>query len=295
MKRILTILLAALLMLSVAGCKESPKKALSEAYTNLNEAESMRMEMEERVSIRMQQDGETHSILFAMQVVTDMHKPTRTMQIGEYMTYEYDGEPMAQPTTIMELRVFQDGDARKGAFSRDGESWVLIPTLEAVIQERWDLSDEIKIFFEHGDRFKKTGTETVDGVQTTVYEGMFDSESMKGLLKEYLNGTDGVPLITLRDEIWDKLPEIGVKAAIDENGYPVVLEIDGKDFAAALFEQLLGPMLQSGGTAIEFDEMTVTIRYSRFNFIEPFTAPDNLIEDDSISYSSMDFLSLFGT
>lgn len=287
MKRLLACALA-LILLFAFGCGTSPKKVLSDAYKKLDAAESLHMETEIRFRVHGgDADGnpnDSQNMSMTMRMPTDMHKPTQTMQLGESIVYS-TGEALTQSPLEFQLRVYREGDERCCAVTMDGETWYKTPSVESVIEERWDLSKEIDFFFEMGELFKRTGTEEIDGAAVTMYEGTLDSESMKALLNRFTAGPSGTPMVTLREDLWAEMPGVPVRIAIDRDGYPVLIEADAAAFVQKLMEQLLGGLMQQSAETVAFDELLISVRYSRFNAVEPIAAPENVSEElmDGIS------------
>lgn len=288
MKRIITGALALLLAVAALGCTSRTKRVLSEAFEKLNEAKSMHMEMDVTVVAQTlpgsDADGEPQAI--RMYESMDYHKPTETMQIDVSAQIEAKvGEP-TEALKLVQYRIYRDGDERKGALSYNGETWysTTVSSLSGVAYQ--DPAAQIDAFFSYGDRFTLIGTETVDGMAVTVYEGIFDSKSMKEILERYLSGS-GVPLITFRDELWAELPDVTARIGIGENGYPVTIEIDVAAFMQKLLDHLLGALQRDSHLSIS--EMTFAYRYSGFNTVDEIPAPDNvqdsLIDDSDIGLS----------
>lgn len=247
----------------------TPEEAVRAAFEKLNEADSMHMDFVEDVSVTigMPSLGYTQSMDMSVVLDCDSDKATGSSRIeGRVSAMGFEENVLAYTETV-------DGKALTYTSSDGGATWTL--------QDRSDGSDNavlsdptasVDLWMKHAKNFEKTGTERVNGFDTTVYAGKLSGEYVKDAA-----GMTGVG--ALDEAMLNDLDDLPITFWIDnDSGRVVRIVLDMQDMMKTLFENVMqesmGELPESIELSIEVGKASVTCDMSRFNEIPPIVIPD---------------------
>lgn len=313
MKKTLVILLAVLMLLSMAACsksKESAKAAepaapavtdaptaaptntpaptevpadvaVVNALKKLDDLSSMHMDMTMLMDMSLQiaYQGMTMSmpIQMTMDYLMDVQKDPYMSKMDLKMDMNMPSYGQQQTNTAL---VYMDmtGDKPVGYSSTDGgATW----TFETEDMEKVQPQESIAVLKGNVKDFEKTGTDTVDGKAVTVYSGKLD-----GKYAQEIMATTGMEELLSELDVNDPtggstaLGDILVTVYVDdETGYPVYYAMDMtdmmKDILAAAMKKAMGMGdMEDMEFTLDVPAIKVDCSLSQFDSVEPIVIPE---------------------
>ena len=191
-KRIFVICLLFCLLLAMTGCNQD-EKVLKEAVENLNAAQSMTAESE------MEMDMAVGDTTIGMHLTYDqksIHEPLQC-EMDVVGTIETGGETMDMTNKLYCETV----DEKLQVYTQFGGNWYNAGDGSTTsLAQQFDIAKVMELYVSAMQDFAAAGTETINGVETTRYEGVLSEEYFKQVLDE-----SGV------------LSQIGLSSDIDED------------------------------------------------------------------------------
>ncbi len=313
MKKTLVILLAVLMLLSMAACsksKESAKAAepaapavtdaptaaptntpaptevpadvaVVNALKKLDDLSSMHMDMTMLMDMSLQiaYQGMTMSmpIQMTMDYLMDVQKDPYMSKMDLKMDMNMPSYGQQQTNTAL---VYMDmtGDKPVGYSSTDGGvTW----TFETEDMEKVQPQESIAVLKGNVKDFEKTGTDTVDGKAVTVYSGKLD-----GKYAQEIMATTGMEELLSELDVNDPtggstaLGDILVTVYVDdETGYPVYYAMDMtdmmKDILAAAMKKAMGMGdMEDMEFTLDVPAIKTECTLSQFDSVAPIEIPE---------------------
>ncbi len=313
-KRVLTLLLAGMLVLSATACgsadgdsasaspvqteaeAEAPAEAEAEtkaaeetepaeeedvfekALENARNVESMELQMVMDMSMQASQDGEEQSADFVMNM--DMACINDPFKLK--METTVDAGTGEEPVTISIYgEVGEDGTAT--AYMNDGTGWQS-QTVGKTDLVQYDASANMLGSIDTGSEYTADGMEEVDGANAYKYAHTMSGEEAKeailssGALDSLTSaGIDPSQFESAMGDIGELTEYIWIDEA---TLYPVKYEIDMTEVMAAMMDSVLESMGdEAEGVSMSFSKMKMTMHFSNFNSVEDFEMPGNESEN----------------
>ena len=249
----------------------SPEEMIREAFLKLSETDSLHMDLSEEISITVGIPAISYSQGMDIAIILgcDSDKTNGTSRIeGSVSAMGFDQEVLAYAETI-------DGKVITYSSNDGGITWTTQD--QSAAEDNSILTDPtqaVDLWMNRAKDLEQTGSEQVNGVETTVFTGKLSGEYVKdvaGMTGDMLGGLDEAMLSGL-----DDLP---VTFWIDkESGCVVRLALDMQDMMKTLMENAmrdsLGEMPEGMDLSVEVPKALVICDLSQFNAIAPIVIPD---------------------
>ncbi|MBR4905285.1 MAG: zinc-ribbon domain-containing protein [Clostridia bacterium] len=243
----------------------SPEEAVRAAFEKLNEADSMHVDFVEDASMTIGVPALGYSQDMNLSVVLDCDsdKANGMSRIeGSMSAMGYEQSVLTYAETV-------DGKVMAYTSTDDGKTWSLNgnDTLS-------DPTETIDLWTKHAKDFEKTGTEQVNGFDTTVCSGKLSGEYVKDAA-----GMTGGMFGTLDEAMLNDLDDLPITIWIDnESGRVVRMVLDMKNMMETLLEKALAESMGELPEGVEFsadvNKAEVVCDISQFNAIPPIVIPD---------------------
>ena len=304
MKRIITGILALLLVLTLCACKTKTKQTAAPveertaaeivrtAMNMTTAANSLHMSGELQVGVTLMDGPGTER-----QADADSgEKAASPEKIAATVTFDADCkyapmimkgsftlklvESYSKTDTYEQTVQFclweQDGKTMMAYAVEPDDSWIALNVPMA--KEEPSFTKWIDLFRSGIFNFARTGEDTIDGVPVTLYTGSLDGEGCRKIFDTMKNDVDGIPPITFSEELAAKLSPIGITYAIDSDDRPVRVRVDATAFADTLLENVINPLIGANDQSIAIDVFTIDLYYSDFNAVESVEPPEDYID-----------------
>lgn len=299
-KKVLSLILSGVLVLSATACGKSSNDAGAAVNTN---TQTETQDSVEPVSEAQPEVDPMEESMKNLESVTSMEAQ---MVMDMDMTISANGqEQVIESTTTMDMVCFNDplklkmdmtmdmGDqgsvdmqiyaepSESGTFNVymfDGQSWSTQETAESALAE-YDARSNLMSYIGDGSLYKQEGTEQVNGANAYKYSYVLSEEEMKQQMLDSgaLDSVSSLGLdVSQIDSMLDDLGDITAYVWIDETSYyPVQYEMDMTTAMNSLMANMIEALGdQAEGLSITVPELKVVMTCSNFNNATDFTVPD---------------------
>jgi len=299
-KKVLSLILSGVLVLSATACGKSSNDAGAAVNTN---TQTETQDSAEPVSEAQPEVDPMEESMKNLESVTSMEAQ---MVMDMDMTISANGqEQVIESTTTMDMVCFNDplklkmdmtmdmGDqgsvdmqiyaepSESGTFNVymfDGQSWSTQETAESALAE-YDARSNLMSYIGDGSLYKQEGTEQVNGANAYKYSYVLSEEEMKQQMLDSgaLDSVSSLGLdVSQIDSMLDDLGDITAYVWIDETSYyPVQYEMDMTTAMNSLMANMIEALGdQAEGLSITVPELKVVMTCSNFNNATDFTVPD---------------------
>lgn len=245
----------------------TPEEAVREAFEKLNEADSMHLDFVEDVSLSIGVPAINFSQDMNISVVlgVDSDKANGRSRVkGTVSAMGFEQNILSYAETV-------DGKMLTYSSTDGGTTWTLNDS-----QTVSDPTASVDTWMQHAKDFEKTGTEQVNGFDTTVYTGSLSGEYVKDAA-----GMNGDLFGNLDEATLEGLDDLPITFWIDnESGRIVRMVLDMKDMMATLMEKALMksigelPAGMDMDLSIDIKKAEVVCDLSKFNEIPPIVITD---------------------
>ncbi len=266
MKKILSLILVSVLILSLCACQTnpltggkninglSPDEAVRQAMEQLQDADSFRMDAE--VGFSLAAMGQTVEI--SVQMSAEQTRAPEAMHLTMTMDAAYEIQEM-------EEYVVKDGDSYV-AYAREQDG---------VWYKQTSTSDEFMSNFrlDNITGYTEAGTETIGGELCTHYICVIPAEKLLETLGS-LNAMQGVGLDLDDPEVLGHFSDLPIGVWVcRSSGRLARFSVD----ATPLIEGLYSSALQGSELEIEIKDVIMQYDFSRYNEIAPIEVPADVI------------------
>jgi len=156
----------------------------------------------------------------------------------------------------------------------DGKTWKQEKNKDVDNSVLSDPSAAIDLWMKHAKEFREIGSETLDGVETTVYSATIAGEFVQDAM-----GATGSMFGDADEDVLKDLSDLPITIWIDnESGYVVRTTVDMQDMMKALLErsmqESMDAMPENTELSIDVSKALVDCRISQFNAVPPIVIPD---------------------
>lgn len=285
-KKLLAGLLVLALMLGLCACggPKTPEEVIANVNENLAKVKSM---------------------TFGMTTEMTMQSFNETVD----MTISMDGETTTEPAVVhadmnIDMGAFGSIAMEMYAEQSDSAAVTYINTFGQWMKEEVDLSEENGLIDAKGDmstslesavELREIGTETIDGVEATRYDGVITKENLQKVLDSTGMLNELGDVLGMQDGLGDtaentaELGDIPISIWVDKEAMmPVRYEMDMTELMQALMTQALAAELGEDADALGEDYLTIskvriTMTVGGFDSVEAIVIPDEAKNAASMS------------
>ena len=293
MKRITCLAIAVLMALALAACggnnggeksvEPSIAEIMEKAQTSMENISSMSYDMTMDIGMAVSNmtfdistDVKADYIAEPIKMKMDMNMDMGilgSMQILSYMEivdgtyYMYTGFPDEDGTMIWMKEKIELGDIAQ-----------------------YDAQKSMDLYIRSAESFKENGTEVIDGVNTTRYDGIISRDAWNEVLEntgvlEQLDVSDIDEISGFFDDLGD-LP-ISIWIA-DETYIPMKYEMDMKDFMQGLMDKIMEEAIEEGEDAedyaITITKTDLSMIMSNINGIDSIEIPEEALSAEELDF-----------
>lgn len=248
----------------------TPEETIRTAFERMNEAESLHMDFDETISLTIAIPSVNMTQNMDMSVVLniDSDKVNGSGRIeGSISAMGFEQSVLAFTETV-------GGKIRTYSSTDGGATWTQKDNSDDTDNTLSNPTASVDLWMKHAKDFQKTGTEQINGFDTTVYAATLSGEYMKdaaGMLGNMLGNVDEAMLNDLGD--------FPIMFWIDNaSGRIVRIVLDMRDMMETLLTKTLkenmGEQAESIELSVVADQAAVTCDMSRFNEIPPIVIPE---------------------
>lgn len=246
----------------------TPEETIRAAFGKLDEADSMHLDFAEDISmtVGMPSIGYSQSMDVSLVLGCDSDKVNGTSRIeGGMSAMGFEQSVLAYSETV-------DGKVLTYTSTDGGATWTRRDGADGTDGALSDPTASIDLWMKHAKDFTETGTEQVNGFDTTVYAGK--------LAGEYVKDAAGMTGVAAPDEaMLNDLDDLPITFWIDnESGRVVRMEIDMKAMMATIMEKTLldsvGELPAGVELSVDISKASISCDLKQFNEIPPIVIPD---------------------
>lgn len=277
-KRILAFVLLAAMLLCLSGCG-SFESQITKAAKKMDALQSFHFDMDMQLEMSVTMLGESVDMDMDMDVSADMQLQPMCAKMD--MTVDMLGE-----STHVLSYVEQDGtDYVSYSSTNDSVFWDKeTMTLDEFAALGGDMEQSMQMFIACADSFEKTGTEQVNGADTTRYDGEISGESVRTAVASGMTfGAMSEGLDMDLDELDDAdLGSIPCSLWIDNKSRMLVrYDMDMTQVMGAVVGSLKEAMLEKEGLeGVDMDlsigKVTTSVVLSRFDQVDEIQIPEGV-------------------
>ena len=279
MKKLLALMLAAVMALSLAACNNSFEAKLAKAVKKANDVKSMHMDMDMNIAMSLSLMGESLDMDMSMEMGMDFQKEPMLAKMEAAISM------MGMTKTILSY-IERNGDGYTMYMSEDGSFWIKedVDADEVPSQVDGMGVEQLQLFLDCAKNFQEVGEETVNGSTATRYDGVIDGAyvaqamEMTGaldMLDESLGA--GLDIDGMED-----LGGIPTSLWIDKkSGMIVRYDMDMTEIMGALTEGMMDAIMKEAGLgdfglsfSLEISDVTVSATLSNFDQVGEIVIPD---------------------
>lgn len=281
MKRFLSAVFAALLMLSCTACGSSTSQADTDAVKAAVDkfracsSFSMVQTTEQQEAGTMEGLDYSYSSSTRMELIL-IAEPSLQMMTSTTAKLDYDGEKMEQ--TMSSYVVPENGGYAE--YYYDGAEWFKVSSDDASALTGFSAAAVADAFFTDIIAFGKVGEESMDGLKASRYEGKLGGEDLVGMLEVNGQLSSISSMSQNQQEIIKKnlvkdLDPVTVRVWIDESsGYPIRFELDMSGLFMGMDKSIsksLGEKTSSSQRSL--NEYVVSMIPADFNAVDKIELP----------------------
>lgn len=272
-----TVMALALTLAACGSAGETPEDALNKAQEAMNGVSSMHYTMD--MDIGMSADGESYDITTTAEADCIIDPMTLGMDMHMSMASLLDLD--------MKMYMVQDGSSYTiytGMDDGDGNiTWTqeTMDDLDALAQYNGQKSMEI--YLENGTNFTEAGSEEINGVNATRYDGVITGDSIQavmdasGVIDQFASlGLEGL------EELYQDLGDIPVSIWLDpDTSLPVKYEMDMTAMMQGMMDKLMASEDETADLGLTIDKCAVVMVCSDYNGIDAIEIPQEALDASS--------------
>lgn len=266
--RALALALAALCALALPACgQESFESAMARAIREMQDVESMHVDMSADIDMSLSLEGESLELPLAMDMSMDSY--TEPLLAHADMDMSLLGQDFS-----VEYYIEQGGEGLSAYASADGAIWAPMELDEASLGQ-FSAADSVAFYLRCASAFEKVGEEEVRGATASRYDGEIPADMLSEAI-ERSGAYDMFESLGVSGESTDGLTSgMGLSIYLDnETGLPVRYVIDMTDLMREMMDTTLSAVGAGDAMSWEVGEASVSVTLSDFNGIDAIEIPD---------------------
>ncbi len=266
--RILAAPIAILLALSLSACGDSFESAMTRAVSEMQDVESLHMDMVMGIDMSLSADGQTLEMPISMDMSMDTINEPLTARATMNMNV------MQQPVSV-EYYVERSGEGYMMYANMDGGGWEAAAVDETELGQ-FSAVDGVEFYLQCASAFEKVGEEEVHGATASRYDGEIPADMLSEAI-ERSGAYDMFESLGVSGESTDGLTSgMGLSIYLDnETGLPVRYVIDMTDLMREMMDTTLSAVGAGDAMSWEVGEASVSVTLSDFNGIDAIEIPDD--------------------
>lgn len=265
--RILAVAIAILLALSLSACGDSFESAMTRAVSEMQDVESLHMDMVMGIDMSLSADGQTLEMPISMDMSMDTINEPLTARATMNMNV------MQQPVSV-EYYVERSGESYMMYANMDGGGWEAAAVDETELGQ-FSAVEGVEFYLQCASAFEKVGEEEVRGATASRYDGEIPADMLSEAI-ERSGAYDMFESLGVSGESTDGLTSgMGLSIYLDnETGLPVRYVIDMTDLMREMMDTTLSAVGAGDAMSWEVGEASVSVTLSDFNGIDAIEIPD---------------------
>ena len=266
--RILAVAIAILLALSLSACGDSFESAMTRAVSEMQDVESLHMDMVMGIDMSLSADGQTLEMPISMDMSMDTINEPLTARATMNMNV------MQQPVSV-EYYVERSGEGYMMYANMDGGGWEAAAVDETELGQ-FSAVEGVEFYLQCASAFEKVGEEEVRGATASRYDGEIPADMLSEAI-ERSGAYDMFESLGVSGESTDGLTSgMGLSIYLDnETGLPVRYVIDMTDLMREMMDTTLSAVGAGDAMSWEVGEASVSVTLSDFNGIDAIEIPDD--------------------
>lgn len=248
----------------------TPEKAITTALEQNNAAAALHTDLSETISasIGVPSLGYSQNMDITLVLGSDTQTDTGVSRTEGYMN------AFGQKQSILIYTEKIDGELWSYSSQNDGKTWRREKQTDETNPLLQVASQATELWTKHAKDLKRTGTEMLDGTETTVFTGMLSGDFVKDA-----TGMTGSLFGSPSEAVLNGIGDMPVTFWIDnENGRLVRMTVDMRDMMKTMLDSA---MKETVGSAAENMELSVDVstalidcRMSRFDTVPEIVIPE---------------------
>ena len=282
MHRILALMMALGMLLSLCACggrELSFEERLQKAQEKANGMHSQHMDVEMQLSMEMSVLGKSESVDMTMTMSTDTQKEPNVTRLETNVTV------LGTTQKILTYTEEVDGELWTYMSMDGGHSWQKQSAAKAGLGSTADPMQIMGLFVKSAKGFEKTGTETVNGSEASVYSGVLDSSyfqeilSMTGMESALTEAGENLGMEDFAEAFRD-LGEIPMTIAIDDHsGRMVRYTMELTEAMQKLMQNIFDSVMGGNGVpglsfTLKIGNCVATATMSQFDSVPEIQIPE---------------------
>lgn len=265
----LVVAMILLLGLSACGSREpSFEEVMTKAISELNNTGSMHCDMSMEITIAINEQSVSTTMFISMDSIADPVLAKADMSASSLGT-----------SMNAMIYVEQNGDTYTKYISTDGRNWAAQTGLQMPEISQFTPQHALELYLSGSERFKKIGSDTINGFQAVRYDGSISTDfvsdvlEMSGMAAQFSSyGLTAEQFV----ELYRDTEDIRMSVWIDEeSGLPVRSDLDMSETMNTIMGKLMKEILgDTPGFNLSLERAQITMMLSQFDSIDPIVIPD---------------------
>lgn len=298
MKKILSLLLALTLVVSIAGCGKKtptdPKEILKTTQENAKNAKSVEGKMTMDLDASMEVNGEKQDLKTTM--TADITTFTDPMKSKVNMTMDLSA--LGAGTQEMASYIAKDGDDYYTYTSMAGQ-WSKVKLEKDAIEDAMKQANSesyVELYNKNAENFTRKGEVDLDGKKAIELEGKITGTAIKELIEEsgVLDQKEFSTYKSMVTPFFEDLGDIPVKMYVEsETMNTSKMTMDLKDVLQGVFDKAIEQYasILTGGADVEIkftlNKCDISMTYSNYNKAADFEIPEEAKNAKEIDAAAM--------
>lgn len=266
MKIVLSLTLAALLCLALAGCGSSPAQPQTSQLTQQQLEEAIQKSVENMNAVKNLRANGNMDMSFVMlgsemTSTTTFTSEAYSAPFGMHMDLTLDNGEMGSTQTEMYMQ--QEGDLLK-TYTKMSEGDWYVDEMDATTfnqsMQQYDAQGSVAAYIKYAQNFQLVGSETLDGVDTWKIEGVVTAANIQDMLKETgmdtaLSSLTGDDLVSgSTSQLFEGAGDMPLTLWVQKDAlYPVRCDVDMTAMLQGVMSNMMGMLDDS-----QVDDVTPT-------------------------------------
>ncbi len=200
----------------------------------------------------------------ATEIVAKMEAMTDPLKLKMDMSTKMNGEELQ----AYQMYAIQDGESATSYINIGGQ-WAKQPISTNDLAQ-YNAEQNMDLYLKNLSNFSATGSETINGKETTIVEGVLTGDAMKEAMKTSGLDSATASLGMTADEVISMIEgDMPVKLWITEDGYVMQYDLD----MTKIMESLMSAMSQGQDVGLKINTTSIKMTCDNYNAIENIELP----------------------